>query len=86
MEAAGFIRTPINDLLARADLIDEASDTLYYMGYLARGADDDTSQANCYIIRYQKTGNIWKKLYASGNMIRDKVFDNRATYTYKPLQ
>lgn len=76
-----IINNSLIELSLKADVIDEASATLYYFAYMLPGASD-TSQANCYIVRMEKTGNVWKRMYANGTIARNLIFDDRASYTY----
>lgn len=85
-ESGLLIRNEEYNLLTKADIIDEASDTLYYMGFVGVGAAVNFDEANCYIVKFEKTGNIWTKTYANGNRQKDKKFSLRTSYTYTFLK
>jgi hypothetical protein len=65
----------------KPDLIDEASVTLYYMGWIELGAVA-TNVANCRIVKMEKVLNVWTREYAEGNISKTAVWDDRATLTY----
>lgn len=76
------LRSDLDRLLSKADLIDEVSDTLYYFGFLEVGGTEAT--ASCLIIRMQKTGTVWKRQYPAGNaFLKDQIWNDRATLTYQ---
>jgi hypothetical protein len=65
---------------AHKTLIDEVSDTVMYVGDGDVGAL--TSSPTWAIRRLTTTGNDLAVEYANGTPYFDKVWDNRASYTY----
>jgi hypothetical protein len=77
------------DFLQTPDYADETGVSgITYLGYWSPGpiGGNQTAQARFLIKRVTVTGTITKTEYASGNREFDKVWDDRATYTYSLLK
>ena len=61
-------------------LIDEASDTEYYIAHSKNGRD--LSKPLWQIKRIWKIGTVWKTGYPDGNQNFEFVWDDRYSYIY----
>lgn len=71
-------------LKGTADIIDEVSDELTYLGFfMPANANEATATAS--VCRIQKTATITRIMWANGNFMFNNIWNNRAslTYTYK---
>ena len=74
-------------LLEQADVIDEVSDNLTYLGFFKNGCldiEEDVDQ--CKILRIQTTATITTRLWADGeniNFSKNWADRNNDRYTYK---
>lgn len=62
-------------------IIDEVSNTEYYIGTSENGID--LSKPTWKIKRILKVGNIWKFGYPNGNQTYEYVWNSRYEYAYK---
>ena len=62
--------------------IDEASSTLYYIGY-AQNVGQDTSLERWKIKKIEQVGTVWEIKWADGEELYDNIWDNRASLNYK---
>lgn len=60
-----------------ADIIEEATDDLTYLGYYLNG--DPTA---CLIKKIEKTGNVTTIQYPLGRLEYNQIWANRASLTY----
>ena len=70
-----------SDTIALELLIDKASATITYLGHCLPGNADKTDEAIWRIKRVDSTSGT-KITYANGTSDFDKVWDDRATYSY----
>ena len=61
-------------------LVDELSDTEYYVGWSRNFSDP--AQANWRIRRIVKIGTVWRFEYPDGKQDFNYIWDDRLTYTY----
>lgn len=61
-------------------LVDQVSSSLSYVGYAVFDAQE--ASAKWLIFRLQLTGTVTKKSFADTSLAYDKVWNDRATYTY----
>lgn len=62
-------------------LVDELSDTEYYVGTSANFSDP--AKDNWRIKRIWKVGNVWRFEFPDGNQDFKWVWDDRLSYTYR---
>jgi len=62
--------------------IDEATDTLVYVGF-AQVQGQDPSLALWKIKKIEKIGSVWEITYADGDEQYDNIWNNRASLNYK---
>jgi hypothetical protein len=60
--------------------VDQVSSSLTYVGYAAYNAL--VTEAKWLIFRLQLTGTVTNKSFANTSVAYDKIWNNRATYTY----
>ena len=70
-------------LLEVADIIDEVSDTVTYLGFFDRNRSEDEDGDYCRIMKIETTGNITTRKWADGVCAEyTKNWTNRASYNY----
>lgn len=70
----------------KPDLVDEVSDTLFYMGWADIGADVATlTAAKFRIVKMEKgagSPTVWTRLYAGSTDLYTQIWANRASLIY----
>lgn len=72
--------TPISNLKINIDY--DVNENIEYVGYAAPGSTADSKVWKIIKLEYNVSGDITNLVYAKGNLIFDKIWDNRASYTY----
>lgn len=72
-------------LLEQADIVDEVSDDVTYLGFFDKNKDETTEYADggCRIMKITTAGTITTRKWANGNRTKfNLAWDDRATYDY----
>lgn len=67
--------------ISERQLIDEVSETLYYIGSCRTFCEPN--QPKWKIQKIFKDGSVWKFQFPNGKQTYDFIWDDRGTYTYK---
>jgi len=77
--------TNISDILGNADITDITDGTTFYSGFFNTGKSEYTDPV-CLIIRVQKVGTTYVRMYANGKKDYNNIWNQRASLTYSHLK
>jgi len=80
MAYKGIFKSALEILYATADIVDEVSSTVTYLGFQSTGIS--VSSAYWAICKIEISGTITTTKWADGSRNENYIWDNRATYTY----